>query len=300
MAKIADKYLKVEPWAVVEEGFDAGRNRVSESIFSLGNEYMGVRGYPEEGYGGDSLLGSYFNGLYEEAPVGAHYRGIIRSLRFMVNAVDWLYTRIEADGETLDLDKSRISGFNRRLDFETGVYTRQFDWHLQSGAAIHITFERIVSMTHSNLGAQRVSFLSRSYEGTVKIQSGLDFSPVHEDRGRGYWELVRTGEESGWICAAGRTANTGNRLFSSFALRTSVKAEVSREEQNNYAGVGFALQLSPGKSLAYEKIAVNAAEKDNAVSDGELWRKGAALAAGFNNRTFTDIADEQERYWSNV
>ena len=47
MAKVADKYLKVDPWAVVEEGFDPARNRVSESIFSLGNEYMGVRGYPD-------------------------------------------------------------------------------------------------------------------------------------------------------------------------------------------------------------------------------------------------------------
>lgn len=52
MAKVADKYLTVDPWAVVEEGFDPLRNRVSESIFSLGNEYMGVRGYPEEGYSG--------------------------------------------------------------------------------------------------------------------------------------------------------------------------------------------------------------------------------------------------------
>lgn len=33
MPKIADRYLQVDPWKVVEEGFDPGRNRVSESIF---------------------------------------------------------------------------------------------------------------------------------------------------------------------------------------------------------------------------------------------------------------------------
>lgn len=33
MAKVADKYLKVDPWAIIEEGFDPERNRTSESIF---------------------------------------------------------------------------------------------------------------------------------------------------------------------------------------------------------------------------------------------------------------------------
>ncbi|WMT41617.1 hypothetical protein RE628_03610 [Paenibacillus sp. D2_2] len=75
MPKIADKYLVVDPWKIVEEGFDPQRSRVSESIFSLGNEYMGVRGYAEEGYSGDTLIGSYFNGLFEESEVGRIIRG---------------------------------------------------------------------------------------------------------------------------------------------------------------------------------------------------------------------------------
>ncbi len=111
MAKVADRYLVVDTWKVVEDGFDPGRNRVSESIFSLGNEYMGVRAYPEEGYSGDSLIGSYFNGLFEEIKVAAHYKGIIRFLRFMVSAVDWLYVRINVNGEALDLATSPFSDF---------------------------------------------------------------------------------------------------------------------------------------------------------------------------------------------
>ena len=49
VAKFADVYYKLDPWKIIEEGFDPERNMVSESIFSLGNEYMGVRGYFEEG-----------------------------------------------------------------------------------------------------------------------------------------------------------------------------------------------------------------------------------------------------------
>jgi maltose phosphorylase len=57
MTKEANRYLEVDPWAVIEHGFHTDRTRVSESIFSLGNEYMGVRGYFEEPYGGTPCAG---------------------------------------------------------------------------------------------------------------------------------------------------------------------------------------------------------------------------------------------------
>ena len=36
MAKAADVYFQVDPWKVIEQGFDPAYARVSESIFSLG------------------------------------------------------------------------------------------------------------------------------------------------------------------------------------------------------------------------------------------------------------------------
>ena len=39
-------------------------NRESESIFSIGNGYMGQRANFEEHYSGDSLPGSYIAGVY--------------------------------------------------------------------------------------------------------------------------------------------------------------------------------------------------------------------------------------------
>lgn len=165
MAKVADKYLKVDSWAIIEEGFDPERNRTSESIFSLGNEYMGVRGYAEEGYSGDSLPGSYLNGLNEQMDVGNHYKGIIRSLRYMVNAVDWLYTRISVNGSQLDLAHSKVTNYSRRLDFRTGTYRREFIWHLPDGKQLQISFTRLVSMTLSHLGLQQITFEPLNFTG---------------------------------------------------------------------------------------------------------------------------------------
>ena len=41
--------FKIDEWKIIEEGFDPKTNRFSESIFSLGNEHMGMRGFFEEG-----------------------------------------------------------------------------------------------------------------------------------------------------------------------------------------------------------------------------------------------------------
>jgi len=104
MGKIADKYLLVDPWKIIETGFHADRSLVSESLFSLANEHQGARGFFDEGFSGESLTGVYLNGIYEQRfsePMA--YKGISNRLCFMVNTVNWLHTRLELDGETLDL-----------------------------------------------------------------------------------------------------------------------------------------------------------------------------------------------------
>lgn len=131
MAKIADMYFKEDPWQIVEEGFDPEHGTVAESVFSQANEYMGVRGYLEEGYSGKQLKGSYFNGIYERLHQdGPHYKGITDITEFMVNGPDWLYTRIAIDGKKLDLADAEISNFRRVLDMRTGLLSRSFIWKI--------------------------------------------------------------------------------------------------------------------------------------------------------------------------
>ena len=78
----------------MEKGFHPERGRVSESLFSLANESMGVRGYFDEGYGGDRHQGAYINGIYESRKISPSYKGISTSGNYMVNTLDWLYTRL--------------------------------------------------------------------------------------------------------------------------------------------------------------------------------------------------------------
>ncbi|MFE4711129.1 MULTISPECIES: glycoside hydrolase family 65 protein [unclassified Paenibacillus] len=300
MAKVADKYLKVDPWAIIEEGFDTERNRVSESIFSLGNEYMGVRGYAEEGYSGDSLIGSYFNGLNEQLDIGNHYKGIIRSLRYMVNSVDWLHTRIAVDGEQLDLAKSKISDYVRKLDFRTGTYRREFVWHLENGKSLKLVFTRLVSMTMSHLGLQQVAFEPLNFSGSVDIIAGLDFNIIHEERGVSMWNPVRSGEQDGISAILASTINTGNKLFSSFTLKASQPLETARVEREKFIGQSFSLELTQGETAHFTKFAINCADSTSARSAEELWSEGLGLAVASSSLEEKAVLAEQEAYWNGI
>lgn len=116
MAKAADVYFQVDPWKVIEQGFDPAYARVSESIFSLGNESIGVRGCFDEGGHVDSLRGAYTNGIYDMEKLSRSYKGIIDKTHFMIPSAEWLMTTISVDGETLDLGQAQFSDFTRELD----------------------------------------------------------------------------------------------------------------------------------------------------------------------------------------
>jgi maltose phosphorylase len=302
MAKVADKYLKIDPWKIIEEGFKPENGRVSESIFSLGNEYMGVRGYFDEGYSGDRLVGSYFNGVFEEGKAipSGNYRGMITRTCFMANTVDWLYTRISIDGETLDIAKSNIKDFVRCLDMKKGILTRDFIWNTSSGKSVKISFERFLSMTNLKLGCQRVSLQPVNFSGKVNVRSALDFSIIHESCGKNLWSCPKKGKESNIIGILGKTLKNGHMLFSACQIHTSLPTQMQLVENEKFIGIDFVMDLKQGTNSSFEKMVVNHTEKNPDVSVEEVWSKGMKIAGDYSSISYDATYENQVEYWADT
>jgi maltose phosphorylase len=313
-SKTADRYLKVNTWKIIEEGFDKKRSRTSESMFSLANEFMGVRGYFEEGYSGNRLLGSYFNNLYEEmeAQHPQLFKGIVTRVCFGVNSVDWLYTRIVLDGEQLDLAKSIFSDFSRVLDMKNGTQTREFIWSTNSGKKLKVSFLRFLSMDKSNMAFQKITFKPLNFNGNIQIRSGLDFSILHEiaegwnqtetaetefkARGKNFWTMQNAEESDEMVCALGKTIKSGHQLFSSFRLNSNMKLDTSFIKEEKLAALDFNLELQQGKISYIEKAVTNYWKKSE--DSDAVWSKGKRLAEGFKFISFNDAYDTQTAYWA--
>ncbi|HBE77298.1 MAG TPA: family 65 glycosyl hydrolase [Firmicutes bacterium] len=302
MTKVGERYLGVNPWNVVENSFRPERGRVSESIFSLANEYMGVRGYFEEGYSGDRLLGSYFNGFYEETPVvqPAAYKGLISHSRFMINTIDWLYTRILLDGETLDLAKSKFTDFQRVLDFKTGTLYRVFIWQTQSGKLLKIAFWRLLSMVEPNLGCQRITLTPLNFSGPLKMQVGLDFSPLQEGLTQNFWSCQKRRQPENIVAIVGKTNCLGHQLFSAFTLKHEATVTSRLVEDEKYSGLDLGLELSEGQSIDLDKIVTNYADKSPNTPIQEVWEAGMNRAIKNQALTFKTALEQHASYWTRV
>ena len=259
MAKIADSYFKIDPWNIVEEGFDPEYGMTAESVFSLGNEYMGVRGYFEEGYSGQRLLGSYFNGVYERRKAAAEgYKGIVQETEFMVNSIDWLYLRIRAGEELLDLAKIEFENYYRTLNLKTGLLRRQFVWKTQKGN-IEIRFERLISMVTNEAAAQRLVITSKGYTGEIRVCAGLDFNTTHGTEKMNLWECDAREMENhrGHIC--GRTKNTGMEVESYCAFFGNMTEDslVRTIQEDRFVAEEYTFTLNDQERRTLDKIAWN-------------------------------------------
>ncbi len=267
MAKSADQYFITEPWNIVEEGFNPEYSQVAESIFSLGNEFMGVRGYFEEGYSGKSLIGNYFNGIYESQNVEhSAYKGIIDKTEFIVNAVDWLYLRIQVGEEVVDLAEAEFKDFKRILNLRTGLLTRTYTWVMKDKKELKIAFERFLSMKDANLAGQKITFTPLNFSGEIVVRAGLDFTQVHHMSGRSFWESREIKSGSNWCSILADTLTTSQSLYSECVFITEGKVMEEVQEEKKITKT-FLLNVSEGEATSFTRMVRNISRKDTAVED---------------------------------
>lgn len=298
MAKSADIYYKVHPWKITEEGFNKDYALVSESIFSLGNEYMGTRGSFEEGYSGNSLTGSYFNGIYESIQLEkSSYKGIVDKTDFIVNSADWLYTRIEADGELLDLATVKFKDFHRELDLKSGILTRSYIWVLANGKEVKLEFTRFLSMKEAETAVQRITITPLNFSGEMMLHSGIDFTQIHHMTGRNMWKVVSRSADESTISMLGNTISTDQSLLVSCKFLCDYIKKVEKQGEKQYIRK-FTLLVEEGKTLEFTKIIRNISRKGKSDSDKKAFEKKCEEnAAVLNALTYSTLKSETIAWW---
>lgn len=265
MAKSADQYFITKPWSIEEEGFNADYSQVGESIFSLGNEFMGVRGYFEEGYSGKSLIGNYFNGIYEAQQVEhSAYKGIIDKTEFIVNAVDWLFLRIQVGDDVVDLHQSEFRDFKRSLNLKNGILTRSYIWIMKDKKELKLEFERFVSMKEANLAGQKITITPLNFSGEIIVKAGLDFSQIHHMAGINLWECREIKTGSNWCSILSDTLSTSQSLYSSCMFLTDGQ-EIKEKKEDKKVTKTFVLDVTEGYGSTFTRIVRNLTKKETSL-----------------------------------
>lgn len=166
-------------WEIIEETFDVESNLQDETIFALGNGYIGMRGNFEEGYSGPSetsVNGTYINGFYESEPIeyGEDAYGYARYSQTMINVTDSKIIKLYLEDEPFDLFIGKILSYKRILDMMNGVLTRNIVWESPSGKQIKLHIRRLVSQSHKHLAAISYEVIPLNFDGQVTIISAIN------------------------------------------------------------------------------------------------------------------------------
>ncbi len=295
MAKKAKNIISTDAWRVVEKGLHKEENRVAESLFSIANEYSGVRGYIDEGSSLDSLQGSYFNGIYElaEKENFQAYKGIIKRGHFMVNAVDYLKMEIYVDGHRVDIGKDDISDFERVLDMRSGIFSRKYTLHCQNNR-IKLCFERFLDMEKCERAYRRIRFESDE-PAEIELKIYLDFGTKHWGK-EGRWQDICAREIDGGMYISARTATTRQSVATASVLKFDSPAKMAfcKGDKCAFEDVRFMLD---GKQTLTQYI-FNVASK-RALSEEENFKRATEGVRAQFELGYDAAATRLERYWEN-
>ncbi len=187
-------YLKKDEWKIIEEGFNPNYNRISESIFSLGNGRFGQRANFEETYSGDTLQGHYLAGIYypDKTRVGWWKNGYPEYFAKVLNAPNWTGIKIDIDGEELDLANCEVNDFVRILDMKNGVLERTCTAKMKSGRIVKIHAKRFCSIANDNIACIRYAIKAVNFSDPIQLTPFLDGDVINEDTNydEKFWEPI--------------------------------------------------------------------------------------------------------------
>lgn len=302
-------YLKHHEWQIIEEGFDPHYNRISESVFSIGNGRMGQRANFEEDYSGETLRGSYVAGVYypDKTRVGWWKNGYPEYFAKVLNAPNWIGIHISVDNQRLDIARCKVENFRRVLDMRTGLLSRSFVATFPDGKKLKVDSKRFCSMAHGEIGAIRYAVQPLNFSSKATLSLYVDADVVNKDANydEKFWEEVFKEASEGRAIVTAQTKKTFFHVATGmhYEVETDgIKANFDRinvEKREKYAGNVVQMSLEQGKeTVIFKYAAVLSSENHpkeqlvqhcNQVLD-------EALAKGFD-KLFNDHAAVWERKW---
>lgn len=125
----------------------------AESVFSLANGKIGVRGFHEESESSWYEASIYMNGFYDSEPYiyGENAYGYAKNKQKMLSLPNMLAVEFQVDGEQFDISTSKVVTYSRVLDMERAEIRKQYVWLTKSGINVNIMMTKIVSASEPSL-----------------------------------------------------------------------------------------------------------------------------------------------------
>ena len=172
-----------DEWNMIEKKYNPAFLDQTETIYSVGNGYLGMRGCPEEG-GPNFENGTFVNGFYESWPIvyGEEAFGFAKTGQTIVNVTDTKIIKLYVDDEPFWLSKATMLQFDRRLNMSSATLDREILWETPSGKHVFIKSRRLTSFQHRHMAAISYQVTVLNTEAPVVISSEMAANQVNNQK----------------------------------------------------------------------------------------------------------------------
>lgn len=283
-----NSYLRYTDWTVIETQFDPTNLHHKETVFTVGNGYLGTRGSFEEGYPG-AMGATLIHGVYDDVPV-VHTE--------LANCPDWLPLVVIINGDRFRLDQGEILSYRRQFDLRLGLVSRDVRWRSGSGCTVDIHFERFASLADQHVMGLRCQVTPLDFEGTIEIQSSINGYP--DNQGVMHWEWINQGDittdrgdRAVWLHL--RTRNSGIELGMASRLTVSDSgASVRVTGCQGFPSLSATFSVQSGETVTLEKVVTIFTSREEKVPAQAAQDKLSSVPS------YTTLLSAQEAAWDEV
>ena len=299
----------VDKWRMVERAFYPKLLAQTETIFSVGNGYLGMRGNFEEGRPVHQS-GTFINGFHETWPIvyGEEAYGFPKTGQTIVNVPDGRILKLYVDDEPLYLPTADLSTFERALDMRNGVLERDLVWETAAGKVVHVRSQRLVSFEHRHVAAICYEVTVVNAKAPVLVSSQLVNLPIakrQNDSGdprqaKGFAEspLVPQVHDhcNRRVILGYRTRRSGMTLACGIdhEIETACPMTYHTELNGEYGKVVFTVDAEPGKTIRIFKYLAYHSSRGAPVR--ELMDRTKRTLDRTTRHGFADLLETQRRF----
>lgn len=218
-------FFGFDEWEIVEDRFSLKRNYHSETVFSVGNGFIGIRGTFEEGLKQSSGLGfegTFLNGIYEEGIIkyGEIGYAFPEKSQTMINVANGKKIILYLEDERFSMQDGQLLFYKRSIDMREGVLKRSLIWQSPKGRQIKLETERMACFQRKNLATVKYKITPLNFDGNMIIVSEIDGSIKHKSAERD--PRVGLGFEEGALYTAEKIMNSGTTALLQKTRKTDI------------------------------------------------------------------------------
>jgi kojibiose phosphorylase len=254
--------LSPEEWLLRKKGYRKGSKAIqlNETILTIGNGYLNIRGSLEELPPGNSG-GMYMAGIFDKSEA---------DVEELVKCPMWTDVSVWHEDEKFCLSCCDSIAHEQILDMKKGLLHRRTTFRNHQGKILTLETTRLAFMHDPHRGYMRVTITPKNFSGKIRVLSGLNGEVCN----RGYFprehykhlQLERIEHGRHFMYLEMKTRERGIRIAESASWKmVSGSGRMLRWEPRIY-GEKFTSEItidaSKGQAYSFEKLAVVMTSRD--------------------------------------